>query len=375
MWALRDVSFSVPAGSSIGVIGSNGAGKSTLLRLCAGLGRPTRGRVLRTGDASSVLRLGDLFDPSLTGRENAVTAAMIAGMRGRKARATVPAILDFAEIEEFGDAPVWTYSDGMRLRLAFGVIAQLRPSTLVLDEVIAVGDLRFQAKCLDYVRELRAGGSTLVLASHNLEQVVAECDQAIWLQGGGVRATGEAAAVVESYRTAMLSETYERTPVPAAGSVGQLLELRRNRLGSQEVVIDEVRLLRADGTEGSEIRVGDSLAVAVTAVSHSGAVRDAIVAVAIRRKADAVVCCDSNTETDAVSLGDLTHPTTIALEYERLDLLPGEYDVEVGVYARDWEYAYDVHFDVYPLRVGGRTEASGILAVPHRWRPPNSPIG
>ena len=126
-WALRDVSFALPPGRSMGLIGHNGAGKSTLLRLIAGLGRPTRGRIDIGGDTAAVLSLGDAVDLSLTGRENAVTAGVIAGLREARARALIPAILEFAELEEYADTPVRAYSEGMKLRLAFGVVAQHRP--------------------------------------------------------------------------------------------------------------------------------------------------------------------------------------------------------------------------------------------------------
>ena len=141
LWALRDVSLKLAAGEAAGLIGHNGAGKSTLLRLASGVGRPTRGRVLLPENTASVLSLGDLFDPDLPGGDNAITAAMAAGMRRREAHERLADIVAFAEIEGFEEAPVRTYSEGMRLRLAFGVVAQLEPDVLLLDEVIAVGDV------------------------------------------------------------------------------------------------------------------------------------------------------------------------------------------------------------------------------------------
>jgi lipopolysaccharide transport system ATP-binding protein len=367
-WALRDVSLEIQRGESLGVIGQNGAGKSTLLRLTAGVGRPTLGRIRVPQSTASVLNLGDLFDPELTGSENARTIAMVSGLRKAQAKAVVPAAIAFAEVEDFADAPVRTYSDGMKLRLAFGVVAQLRPEVLLLDEVMAVGDLRFQKKCLERIQELRAHGTTLLFASHDLDQIVEECDRAIWLQGGSVRAAGDAAEVVGAYRAAMTTTTMELTPASPATDDGSSLELRRNRFGSQEVTIDEVRVSGADGAEAAELRAGDPLVVTLVIRSHRGPVRGAAAAVSISRTSDGVVCCDSNTETDGVSLGRLESETTVVLRYDRLDLLPGHYLIEVGIYAPDWEFAYDLHTQAYDLHVTGRREAHGVYRPPHRWR-------
>jgi lipopolysaccharide transport system ATP-binding protein len=366
-WALRDISVQVGPGESLGVIGQNGAGKSTLLRLASGLSRPTRGQIRVPESTASVLSLGDLFNAELTGRENALTMAMIAGLRKTTARAAIPAAVEFAELEDVVDAPLRTYSDGMKLRLAFGIVAQLRPAVLLLDEVMAVGDLRFQAKCLQRIHELREDGTTLIFASHDLAQVAAECDRGIWLQAGVVRSHGDAADVIDSYRTAMETTTMELTPPPAKG-VDSSLELRRNRFGSQEVTIESVGLARPDGSRATEIRVGDPLVVILSLKSHVGVARGAIIAVSLYRTSDGVVCCDSTTEIDGVSLGSLEAPTRVALHYERLEVLPGDYTFEVGVYAADWRYAYDLHMHAYDISVVGRREGHGVFRTPHRWR-------
>lgn len=366
-WALRDVTVEIAPGESLGVVGQNGAGKSTLLRLTAGVGRPTQGRIRIPAATASVLNLGDLFDLELTGAENAHTIAMVSGLRNAKARTLVPAAIEFAEVEDFADAPLRTYSDGMKLRLAFGVVAQLQPEVLLLDEVMAVGDLRFQAKCLERIRELRSDGMTLLFASHDLDQIAQECDRAMWLQSGAVRASGDADEVIESYRAAMTTATMELTPPSPRDGTDSTLELRRNRFGSQEVTIDEVRISGADTGEIRELRVGEPLAVEFVVRSHTGSVRGATAAVSIFRTSDGVVCCDSNTETDGVSLGRLEEATKVTLRYDRLDLLPGHYTIEVGVYAPDWAYAYDLHTQAYELQVTGRREAHGIYRPPHRW--------
>jgi lipopolysaccharide transport system ATP-binding protein len=363
-WALRDVSLSAEPGESVGVIGVNGAGKSTLLRLASGLGRPTNGRVALPDRTASVLSLGDAFDLTLSGRENALTAMLVAGLRRREAQQRFEAVLAFAELEAFAEAPMRTYSDGMRLRLAFGVVAQLEPDALLLDEVIAVGDLRFQAKCMDHIRELRERGTAVLFASHDLDKVAEECSRAVWLQSGGVRMTGDAATVVGEYREAMRSDTVERTP-PAAGAADGELELRRNRFGSQELQIVRVEILDATGSPTREVATGDPLRI-VLELRGEPPVDDPIVGVALHRVDDGVVCWDVNTETDGVRLGRVDR-ATVEIEVASVDLVPGEYAIDPGVYRGDWSYALDYHWQAYPLRVTGRGGGHGVAQPPLHW--------
>jgi homopolymeric O-antigen transport system ATP-binding protein len=365
-WVLQAISFEVQRGASVGLVGHNGAGKSTLLRLASGLGRPSRGRIEVPARTASVLSLGDAFDLALTGRENAITAAVIGGMTEAAARRQLPQVLEFAELEGFADAPMRTYSEGMKLRLAFAVVAQLQPDLMLLDEVISVGDVRFQAKCRDRLREMREAGTSLLLASHSLEEIVSECDDAIWLHSGSVRSFGKAADVVAEYRGAMLSTTMTRTPAPTGGDQSHL-ELRRNRLGSQEITIEEVGMTDLQGSPISELVTGSPLAVSLTMRRHTRSASDPTVTVSVHRVSDGVVCLDSNTEADGVTVDPTEREARVTIVYDRVDLLPGEYMLEVGAYRHDWEYAYDAHLRAYPLRVVGPREGQGVFRAPHRW--------
>ncbi len=359
-WVLSDVTLEAEPGQSVGLIGPNGAGKSTLLRLAAGLGRPTRGTVERPDATAAVLSFDSWFDAELTGRENATTALVVNGWRRAEAIALLSRVLEFAELEDFADAPVRTYSEGMKLRLAFGVVAQLQPQALLIDEVIAVGDLRFQRKCMERIEELRASGTTLIVASHDLDYIVANCDHALWLQAGVVRAAGDAGAVAAEYRSAMQSATLDRTPAPAPGMPEDGLELRRNRYGSQEATIDAVSVER-------EIQTGGDLRIGLDLSSRNGPVDDPIVGVAIHRVADGVICYESSTESDGLRLGTLDGRLRVELSFDRLDLLPGEYRLDAGLYRADWAFAYDFHWQAYPLRVVGSRRDKGIFRPPHRW--------
>lgn len=197
--ALKDVSFTVPEGTVLGIIGPNGAGKSTLLRLIAGIYRPTTGRIVVNGRLSALLNLGLGFHPELTGRENIIIGGLAMGLSRREIMRRLDEIVAFAELEEFIDAPVRTYSSGMYMRLAFSVAVNVDPDILLLDEVLAVGDAHFAEKSRARMEEFKEGGKTILLVTHDLATVESWCHEALWLEGGKVRALGEPKEVVASY--------------------------------------------------------------------------------------------------------------------------------------------------------------------------------
>src|SRR5262245_24306745 len=196
LWALRDVSFTVEQGQVLGIIGHNGAGKSTLLRLLCGLGQPTSGRICHRGLVSGLLELGGGFHQDLTGRENILTAGLLNGLTKRQVQAGEAEIITFAELEDFIDQPLRTYSSGMYLRLAFAVAMHFDPEVLILDEVLAVGDARFQQKCLERLTMFRKAGKTLVLTSHDMTQIETLCDEVLVLEEGRIVMRGNPASAV-----------------------------------------------------------------------------------------------------------------------------------------------------------------------------------
>jgi lipopolysaccharide transport system ATP-binding protein len=358
-WALRDVDVELRAGETLGLIGANGSGKSTLLRLVAGIGRPTRGRIVRHRRVDAMLSLGESFDLRLTGRENALTGAILAGFSRRDARARLDEIVAFAELGRFLDEPLRTWSEGMRLRLAFAVATATHPELLLIDEVLSVGDVQFQAKCLERARELQARGVALVLASHDEEQVRRFCERVVWLVGGRVRAEGRPDEVYAAYRGALLAETAERAGgSPAAPRHARPhLRLGENRFGTLEVEIAEVRIAHEREGRSARVRVDVDLDPRVE-------VRQPIVAVALHRIADGRKILDVNTQGDGVTLEKLAGPTRVALCLEPLDLEPGAYRVDVGVYEARWSYVYDYHWQAYELEVHADRDAPG---PPRRW--------
>lgn len=203
--AIKDATFSVAEGTVLGIIGPNGSGKSTLLRLIAGIYRPSSGRIFVKGRVSALLSLGLGFHPELTGRENIIIGGLAMGLSRREITKRLDEIIDFAELREFVDAPIRTYSSGMYMRLAFSVAINVNPDILLLDEILVVGDISFAQKCREKISEFKKSGKTILLATHDLEMVAHWCHKALLLQNGEVRALGEASKVVSLYKMEVLA--------------------------------------------------------------------------------------------------------------------------------------------------------------------------
>ncbi|HNT49199.1 MAG TPA: ABC transporter ATP-binding protein, partial [Cyclobacteriaceae bacterium] len=205
-WALRDVSFEIQPGESIGIIGKNGAGKSTLLKILSKITPPTQGRIIGRGRIASLLEVGTGFHPELTGRENIFLNGSILGMKRQEIASKFDAIVDFAGTERFLDTPLKHYSSGMQLRLAFAVAAFLEPEILVIDEVLAVGDAEFQKKCIGKMEDVSRSGRTILFVSHNMAAVQSLCTKSILLQRGELKAMGSSANVVAQYLSSLDSQ-------------------------------------------------------------------------------------------------------------------------------------------------------------------------
>jgi ABC-type polysaccharide/polyol phosphate transport system ATPase subunit len=211
-WALRDVNFQIERGESVGLIGSNGAGKSTMLKILSRVTVPTKGTFSAVGKIGALIEVGAGFHFDLTGRENVYLNGAIMGMSRAEVEAKFDRIVAFAEIERFIDTPIKYYSSGMAVRLGFAVAAHINPDILLVDEVLAVGDAAFQAKCLNKLAELREQDKTIVLVTHNMTNIVQHCDRVIWMDHGTVRAQGEPEAIVEQYLQAVQPATGAAAP-------------------------------------------------------------------------------------------------------------------------------------------------------------------
>jgi len=354
-WALRDVSLQVSKGETVGLLGPNGSGKSTLLRLIAGLSRPTRGSVAVRGELAAILTLGEGFHPLLTGEENAITGGVLAGLGVREARRRLGDIAAFAELEDDLDRPLRTYSTGMRLRLAFAVAIHVDPEVLLVDEVLSVGDLAFRQKSLARLEELQADGVTIVVASHDLNQLERTCSRALWLAEGRTRHLGTVPEVAERYQDAVR----QRMPTPAPLADGKV------RIGSGEVEIAAIRVLDASGRETVAVVAGRPVAVEIDFVVKQP-VDQAIFVVSAHAERDGTRCFDLNTESDGHPVGPLQKDGTLRLTLDRLDLAGGAYLLDVGVYESTWVRPYDYRWQAVSIEVCG-DDVPGPLGPPHRW--------
>jgi ABC-type polysaccharide/polyol phosphate transport system ATPase subunit len=386
--ALQDVSFAVAAGRTYGIVGRNGSGKSTALKLVAGITKPTSGTVRVKGRISALIELGAGFHPEISGRENVFINAVMLGLTKRDIERRFDQIVDFAELREFIDAPVKTYSSGMYMRLGFAVAIHVDPDVLLVDEVLAVGDEGFTHKCLDKFAEFRRLGKTILLVTHSLGLVERFCDEALWLDAGRARLHGDPRRVIDAYLTAVerseereLAATTARAvaavsageqPVARPPVDAQLAEARvpdmfqatEGRWGAREVEITEVALLRADSEPSFVFHSGDRFSVRLK-VHASVATDDFVFGVSLFN-ADGVCCYGTNTYLEELEPGRLAGDAEVTFTIDSLDLVDGTYKLDVAVHKRDG-YPYDYHRLLYTFRVHSRTRDVGIYRPRHRW--------
>jgi ABC-type polysaccharide/polyol phosphate transport system ATPase subunit len=239
-WALRDVGFEVQRGEALGIIGANGAGKSTLLRLVSGITTPTEGVIVIHGRLSALIEVGSGFHPELSGRDNVFLNGAILGMTRRDIAAKFDRIVEFSGVGSFIDVPVKWYSSGMYVRLGFAVAAHLDSDILLIDEVLAVGDAAFQARCLDRVRELRRNGTTTIFISHDLHTVEQLCERALLLEQGRVVTSGAPGTVIRAYRQRTAADSPLSPPDTRRGAIALV----------------EASIAPGDGEAETELRTG-----------------------------------------------------------------------------------------------------------------------
>lgn len=321
-WALRDVSLELQAGDSLGVMGANGAGKSTLLKVMSGLLKPDAGFVRTRGRVRSIIELGSAFNPVLSGRENVFLQAALYGYSKQETLRQLDSIVDFAEIPDFIEVPVRHYSDGMRARLGFAIAVHLAPDLLLVDEVLAVGDILFQNKCLAYMRRYLAEGGTLVFVSHAAHQIQSACNRGLVLDHGEVRFAGDVVDALDFYLSAQSA---------SPGSAAAFVDPASSRQPARGVVIEGVELY-AVGSE--DLKRGGSVRLEVRyhAVDPLPAVNVAFMIFA----ADDGICVGGGMpfESRAIDAGE----GVLSCYIPRLSLEPGEYLVRATLFDQQSGY-------------------------------------
>lgn len=356
-WALRDVSFTVTRGVTLGLVGSNGAGKSTALKVLAGIYRPTSGSVQVRGRLSALLELGAGFHGELTGRENIELNAAILGLSPREIAAVSDRIVEFADIGEFIDAPVKVYSSGMFVRLGFAVAVNVKPDVLVVDEVIAVGDERFQRKCFDHLFQMRRKGATIVVVSHALGLLEDICDEIVWLDAGSVRAYGDSRAVVHDYLAEVNADEAD-----SVAATDDLNNARRH--GSGEVRVKDLLWSVNGGEFGNPSMItGDSVTFRIDyeAKTH---VERAVFGLGFINESGVWVAGPNSGASHNWSLQPGTGQVTF--EVDRLMLQPAEFDVCVSVVDRS--HFFDYMDRAFQMRVrSSGSDEPGVIRMPGTW--------
>lgn len=368
--ALRGVSFDVPAGKTFGIVGRNGSGKSTMLKLIAGIGKPTSGEVKVNGRVSALIELGAGFHPEISGRDNIFINGMMLGLSKRELADRFDDIVAFAELQEFIDEPVKTYSSGMYMRLGFSVAINVDPDVLLVDEVLAVGDEAFTHKCLERFADFRRRGRTVLLVTHSLDLVNRFCDEALWLDHGIVREYGDPRRVIDSYLMDVAAAENQALQRVAPGGHSQTPEppdmskADVGRWGSREAEILAVEFLRSDGVAAHVFESGEAVIIRMKVRAHRP-LDDFVFGVALYT-ADGVCCYGTNTDVEGAQPQQFAGDAEVSFAIESLTLVAGAYKVDVAVHRKNGA-PYDYHRLLYAMRVTSRVNDTGIVRPPHRW--------
>ena len=352
-WALRDVSFEVHEGETFGIVGHNGSGKSTMLKCLTKILQPDEGSVAVDGTISALLELGAGFHPELSGRENIFLNAAILGVPRRQVEERYDEIVDFSGLEQFIDTPVKNYSSGMFVRLGFAVAVNVDPDILIIDEVLAVGDADFQAKCGDKLADYRDRGKTIVLVTHAMEDVINMCQRAAWIDHGHLRMLGAPSEVADAYL--------------ATAHAGRTIQINDTmRWGSGEVQIVDVALLDKAEQPITMARSGEPLAIRFV-LSADQPVIDPQLELSIFDQGGTLVS-EIGTRGRNTTIDQVHGDRVVTLELDSLTLTEGTYELTAKVRDESGEQEYDVRsrfvrFDV--LR--GNQSDGGLVSLGGNW--------
>jgi lipopolysaccharide transport system ATP-binding protein len=360
-WALRDVSFEIARGEIVGIIGRNGAGKSTLLKILSRVTQPTSGRARIRGRLGSLLEVGTGFHGELTGRENVYLNGAILGMSRAEINRRFDEIVSFSEVEKFLDTPVKRYSSGMIVRLAFAVAAHLEPEILVVDEVLAVGDVGFQRKCIGKMNEVAGEGRTILLVSHNMAVIQALCSRGIFLERGVMHTDADIGEAVSSYLRSVEED-----------SVSDLAD-RKDRRGWNEVVLTAVDVVAGGGGQAGIATGMPTRFVFRTLRHHAEDERRLSCTFTIVNSLGQPVATIASSDHGPNDMQNEQELDVFVCEIDALPLVPGRYRLDVEIHGR--AYLQDgiegaATFDVAQGTLEGRPVAGGRpgdIAIPHRW--------
>lgn len=362
--ALQDVSFTVNRGESIGIIGDNGSGKSTLLKIISRILRPTRGSVEVNGKITPFLELGVGFQPDLTARENIELYSTIMGLSDKEISKNMDSVLAFAGLEKFRDTKLKNFSSGMQVRLAFATAIQRVPDILLVDEVLAVGDMEFQQKCMDVFNQYKEQGVTLMFVSHDLSSVRKFCDKTILMIDGKMAAFGATGDVIDRYvygseQNGQQESTEEHTSDTVEGK-----KLGKKRWGNKEVEIITVKLYDKFDHENYQYKCGDMLKICISYLTGVP-VHDPIFGIAIYSE-DNTYYYGTNTDIGGLSLGTIEKDGSIEVVIPSIPFLSGRFLLTVAAHSRG-HIPYDWHDRLCAFNVINTGSVSGIIDLKSQW--------
>ncbi|TFG79720.1 MAG: ABC transporter ATP-binding protein [Chrysiogenales bacterium] len=362
--ALRGVSFDVKSGQTLGIIGENGSGKSTLLKILAGISKPTTGEVITSGRISALIELGAGFHPEISGRENIFINGVILGLTRKQIQEKYQEIVRFAELEEFIDNPVKSYSSGMFMRLGFSIAINVNPDILLVDEVLAVGDASFVPKCLDKINEFRRHDKTIIYVSHDLATIERICDDVIWMKKGKIEMRGYPKRVVDAYLE-YIGKKDEKKTLAQHGEEEKLSgNEKEKRWGSREIEISNVKMFDAANREKYIFEADEPLAIQFD-VEARAAESDFVFGIGVYN-GEGVNCYGSNTLLENYAARQIQGKGKVRLTVPALGLVNGTYFLDIAVHKRDG-YPFDYHHFQYTFRVTSSHRDVGIARIPHHW--------
>jgi lipopolysaccharide transport system ATP-binding protein len=353
-WALKDIEFEIPFGSTFGIIGSNGSGKSTLLKCLAGILSPDKGSVSCNGRMAALLELGAGFHPDLSGRENIYLNGAILGMSRSEIDRKLEEIIDFSGLDKFVDTPVKNYSSGMVVRLGFAIATNVDPEILIIDEVLAVGDESFQHRCHEKIETFRQEGRTIILVSHGLMEVAQLCSTVAWLEKGAIQEIGPSYEVISKYS----GQSHNAAP-KIEGEIGE-------RWGSHEAEITRAEFVDVDGVPVRVLKTGEPISLQIDYTAHMP-IKEPVFGIRFTHLHGTNVW-GSNTKRMGFQPATLNNSGTITLTIPELPILAGTYDLTVALSDQHETYEYDhwerrVRFDV----VQYNSFDEGLIQIEANW--------
>lgn len=382
---LNDISFEVKKGEAIGLIGQNGCGKSTTLKLLTRIMYPDKGTIEMSGRVSSLIELGAGFHPDMSGRQNIYINASIFGLSRKEIDQRLDDIISFSELEEFIDNPVRTYSSGMYMRLAFSVAINVDADILLIDEILAVGDANFQAKCFNKLREIKAHGTTIVIVSHSLGQIEQICERSVWIHKGKIKAEGNPFDIHPMYldymgqkrqdtiekeqerkreREEAKSEERSREDEAADEQETENQEVKQ-RWGNGAARIQSISLFNGSNKASSVYATGDTLTAKIEyKVFHT--VKDAVFGIGIFR-IDGFQCYGTNTHIENFDEFDLVEDGTIQILLDNIPLLPGQYWMDFAI-EKENGIPVDYYTKACEFEIYSSMNDAGLVRISHKWQ-------